>query len=140
MESVSLCVHQGLWLPPRKRALDEIEPVLAPESFALEHIPWRAEHIGGDRVVGEALVFALHAGRLGRLQQCAAGVPAFGGDRRQCIGSAGIALFGPDRAHDRAGQFQCRIGAVRESGGVVLFGGLVVWFWVFFWLWLLRFV
>ncbi len=47
-----------------KGALDEIQAVLSPETFAIDHIPRRTKDIGREGIISETIIFCLHAGRV----------------------------------------------------------------------------
>ena len=86
--------HRSLWVRSGRRAqrvqraIQEIEPVLPPEAFAVEDEGGRAEHARGHGVVGVALVDRLHFGRVfGRHQRGAIHV-VFLGNRRRTSASA----------------------------------------------------
>src|SRR5574337_1350845 len=92
-------------------ALDEIEPVLAPEHLAVDDVAGRAEHAGLERLACvrvELLVRGL-AGRLLQPIRCQA---LLGKQLEQRLLVRDVALLGPDRGQRGAGDAQRRVGAV----------------------------
>src|SRR5574337_1383069 len=88
-------------------ALDEIEPVLAPEHFAVDDVTGRAEHSGLDclaRVRVELLVRGLAV----RLLQPLGREALLGQQFEQRLLVRDVALLGPDRGQRGAGDAQRR--------------------------------
>src|SRR5207302_3997746 len=85
----------------RQRTIDEIEPVLAPKYFTVQHERRRSEHPEREGFLTVASIERLHLdARLG-CKESGAVEAAFIGDCSTHVGVGNVALLGPQRAQNR---------------------------------------
>src|ERR1700690_1710049 len=86
-----------------ERALDELEPVLAPEDLAVDDIAGRAEHVARPGLLRISIVLSPNRVRLRRSRQLPGVHALFLADRGEGFSIGDVALLRPAGAQYRTG-------------------------------------
>ena len=97
-------VHPVSLAAALQRALQQVEPVLAPEHFAIEHIGGRAEHAGGDRARRVCSRSTRRSTELRGREQRSGSWPLSPSRSAMTVASARFELIVPRSPHGRAAE------------------------------------